>query len=127
MFGLQSNLIKLGSWLNLIQLEKNFTTLDNAASRTKSTPADDDSVDGDDNGDDNENDDDDDDDDDDNGDNCKTESDDDGDIHHNNEKNIARIANTGSIAALPCLIALTVSTVLVSPCLLITLIKCLKG
>ena len=59
MFGLQSNLIKLGSWLNLIQLEKNFTTLDNAASRTKSTPADDDSVDGDDNDnddDDNEND-----------------------------------------------------------------------
>ena len=66
MFGLQSNLIKLGSWLNLIQLEKNFTTLDNAASRTKSTPADDDSVDGDDNDDDNEKDDDDEDDNDDN-------------------------------------------------------------
>ena len=79
MFGLQSNLIKLGSWLNLIQLQKNFTTLDNAASRTKSTPADDDSVDGDDNGDD------DDDDDHDNDDNCKTENDDDDYIHHNNE------------------------------------------
>ena len=82
MFGLQSNLIKLGSWLNLIQLQKNFTTLDNAASRTKSTPADDD---GDDNDDDNENDDYDDYDDDDNDDNCKTENDDDDDIHHNNE------------------------------------------
>ena len=82
MFGLQSNLIKLGSWLNLLQLEKNFTTLDNAASRTKSTPADDDSVDGDDNGDDNENNDDDDYD---NDDNFKTENDDDDDIHHNNE------------------------------------------
>ena len=83
MFGLQSNLIKLGSWLNLIQLQKNFTTLDNAASRTKSTPADDDSVDdndGDDGDDNDDNDGDDDDDDDDNGDNCKTENDDDDDI-----------------------------------------------